>query len=104
MTLIPEPRSEPSDATRFATTREQRAVELFNETEDDLDQIRNDAVEGAVQAILAGHPTDALYQIWGGVRDAWQLDMKRDSRHLDPAVVLATFDRAVRRHVMKAYP
>jgi hypothetical protein len=101
--MISEPRDGPSDASRFATTQKQRAAELFNEIDKDLEQIRRNAAEDAVKAILAGHPTDALYQMLNGVRDAYLLDEERDSRQLDPVTVLATFSRAVRRHALRAY-
>lgn len=101
--MIPGPRSEPSDATRFATTQKQRAAELVNDCETALTNIRRTAVEGAVAAILAGHPTDALFQMLDGVRDAYKLDEERDSRHLDPVIVTQQFARAVRRHALRAY-
>jgi hypothetical protein len=100
--MIPD-QSGPSDASRFATTQKQRAAELFNDTEQQLDTIRADAVTGAMGAILAGHPTDALFQMLDGVREAYILDEERDSRQLDPVTVLATFSRAVRRHALRAY-
>jgi hypothetical protein len=101
--MIPEPRSGPSDASRFATTQKQRAAELFNEIDKDLEQIRRNAAEDAVKAILAGHPTDALYQMLNGVRDAYLLDEERDSRRLDPVIVDRDFSRAMIRHTFRAY-
>jgi hypothetical protein len=89
---------EPSDATRFATTREQRNVELRNDCESKLDQIRANTIEGAMAAILAGLPGDAYFQMLDGLRDAHYTDMTHDSRVLDPVIVVRDFADAVRRY------
>jgi hypothetical protein len=96
--MIPEPRPEPSDASRFATTQTQRAAELFNDTEQVLEEIRADTVAGAVKAILAGTPGDAFFQMLDGLRTAHHLDMTRDSRRLDPVIVARDFRDAVGRY------
>lgn len=82
--MIPEQRSEPSDATRFATRPAERAA-----------QERNDYVEKAALDLVAGRLQDAADRMIVGMWKEWGVDRHSDA---DPAAVWAAYCERLDRY------
>lgn len=82
--MIPEQRSERSDATTFAVSSEQRAAEEHNA-----------ALEKASAAVNAGRPDEALAHLEVAQRKEWKVSRHSDA---DPVTVWAEFCERVDRY------
>ena len=82
--MIPEQRSEPSDATKFATTSAQRAAEE-----------RNDHIGQAAAEIVAGHLQEAAERMILGMWKQWGVDRHSDA---NPAAVWAEYCERLDRY------
>jgi hypothetical protein len=113
--VIPEPRSEPSDATKFATRPKQRKAEVTNATDNEMGNLRRKARAQAMAALavptkaqlkngewelllhVPGNRTEAVWLLTKGEGGLFE-QHEADDRTLDPEAVAEQFGDAKERY------